>query len=72
MGKKVDLDGILEDLDATTSLDGLQEITERVRDAFGVDHIVYHWVDSAGEQYGCGTYDEAWCPSSGILGQMAA
>lgn len=60
MGKTVDLDGILEDLDATTTLEGLQKITERVRDAFEIDHIVYHWVDSAGEQYGCGTYDDVW------------
>ena len=21
-----------------------------------IDHMVYHWVDSAGDQYGCGTY----------------
>ena len=34
MGKTVDLDGILEDLDATTTLEGLQKITERVLDAF--------------------------------------
>jgi DNA-binding CsgD family transcriptional regulator len=22
--------------------------------------MVYHWVDSAGDQYGCGTYNDAW------------
>lgn len=60
MANKVDLDDILEALDATTTLDGLQSIIERVRDAFGIDHIVYHWVDSAGEQYGCGTYEDSW------------
>ncbi len=60
MVNRVDLDQILEDLDATTALDGLQDIAEKLRDAFRVDHIVYHWVDSAGEQYGCGTYCEAW------------
>jgi DNA-binding CsgD family transcriptional regulator len=26
----------------------------------GVNHMVYHWVDSAGDQYGCGTYTDAW------------
>lgn len=31
-----------------------------MRDHYAVDHIVYHWVSSDGEQYGCGTYDPAW------------
>ncbi len=56
----VNLDRILEDLDATDTLDGLQEVIVSLRDAFEIDHMVYHWVDSAGEQYGCGTYDDAW------------
>lgn len=60
MAKRVDLDRILEDLDATTAHEGLQLIAEQLRDAFNVDHIVYHWVDSAGEQYGCGTYSDKW------------
>ncbi|MEM9580081.1 MAG: LuxR family transcriptional regulator [Pseudomonadota bacterium] len=30
------------------------------RDAFGVDHMVYHWINSAGEQYGCLTYPREW------------
>ncbi len=60
MVKTLDLDQILEDLDATTALDGLQGISEKLRNAFRVDHIVYHWVDSVGEQYGCGTYPQAW------------
>lgn len=54
------IDQILEELDSTTALEGLQTITEKLRDVFGIDHIVYHWVDSAGEQYGCGTYDPVW------------
>ena len=59
---KVDLnlDQVLSDLDAATALDALQNIIERLRDAFGIDHMVYHWVDSGGEQYGCGTYSQAW------------
>lgn len=60
MANKVNLDLILEALDATATLEGLQQIIEKVRDAFGIDHIVYHWVDSAGEQYGCGTYSQEW------------
>ena len=59
---KVDLnlDQVLSDLDAATALDALQNIIERLRDAFGIDHMVYHWVDSGGDQYGCGTYSDAW------------
>ncbi|MBV1895728.1 MAG: LuxR family transcriptional regulator [Rhodobacteraceae bacterium] len=50
----------LEDLDATSTLEGLQDVITTLRDAFGIDHMVYHWVDSAGDQYGCGTYSDAW------------
>lgn len=60
MVNTVDLNQILEDLDATSALEGLQSVTEALRDAFSVDHIVYHWVDSAGDQYGCGTYSDEW------------
>lgn len=56
----VNLDQILEDLDATSALEGLQDIIEALRDAFSIDHMVYHWVDSAGDQYGCGTYSDEW------------
>jgi DNA-binding CsgD family transcriptional regulator len=38
----------------------LQTASEAIREHFGIDHIVYHWVDSAGDQYGCGTYSDAW------------
>ncbi|QBF33619.1 LuxR family transcriptional regulator [Thalassococcus sp. S3] len=54
------LDQILEALDDTSALEGLQEVAVAIRDHFNVDHIVYHWVDSAGDQYGCGTYTDAW------------
>lgn len=60
MASRINLDQILEALELTNTLEGLQQIVERVRDIFGIDHIVYHWVDSAGEQYGCGTYSDAW------------
>lgn len=60
MQKKADLDPLLEELDATESLADLQDIACKLRDALSIDHIVYHWVDSAGEQYGCGTYAPEW------------
>lgn len=60
MKTRVNLNRILEDLDATSGLDELQSVIEALRDAFDVDHMVYHWVDSAGDQYGCGTYSDEW------------
>ncbi|MFT7595649.1 MAG: DNA-binding CsgD family transcriptional regulator [Paracoccaceae bacterium] len=56
----VNLDQVLVDLDATDTLEGIQEVIVALRDAFGIDHMVYHWVDSAGQQYGCGTYCDEW------------
>ncbi|MFV0515164.1 MAG: autoinducer binding domain-containing protein [Jhaorihella sp.] len=60
MEGELNLDQVLSDLDAATALDALQSIIERLRDAFRIDHMVYHWVASGGEQYGCGTYADAW------------
>lgn len=60
MAKRNPLDRILETLDATTSLEELDGIIFELRDVLGVDHLVYHWVDSSGDQYGCGTYSDAW------------
>jgi len=50
----------IEKLENAQTLEDLQERSEALRDYYGVDHIVYHWVSSKGEQYGCGTYDRAW------------
>lgn len=60
MGNKYDLDRILSALEDTSELDGLQEIIVALRGLFKVDHMVYHWVDSAGDHYGCGTYSLEW------------
>lgn len=54
------LETILEDLEQAEGLQGLQTASEELRAHFGIDHVVYHWVDSAGTQYGCGTYSDAW------------
>ena len=60
MASNKTLDHILEVLEQTCSLDGLQAASEALRDHFNVRHVVYHWVDSAGDQYGCGTYSTVW------------
>ena len=51
---------ILEDLARSDTLADLQTAITALRDAYGVDHIVYHWVSAAGDQYGCGTHADAW------------
>lgn len=57
---KLPLEHILEELEGADALDALQKATEELRDHYKVDHVVYHWVDSAGDQYGCGTYSDDW------------
>jgi hypothetical protein len=47
-------------LEQASELDRLQIVSEQLRDHFKVDHLVYHWVSSSGEQYGCGTYSDEW------------
>lgn len=59
MANTVKLDQFLEELEATEALDGLQKIIVSLRRAFGVDHLVYHWV-GGDNQYGCGTYSVEW------------
>jgi len=54
------LDSSLEKLEAAGEVARLQEIIEELRDLFGVDHMMYHWVSAAGDQYRCSTYAPAW------------
>ena len=54
------LEFILESLEQAETLEALQAASEALRDQLGIEHIAYHWVDSAGDQYGCGTYSLAW------------
>jgi DNA-binding CsgD family transcriptional regulator len=60
LGTKNKLEGILSTLEQVATLEGMQGVSEALRDFYEVDHLVYHWVDSRGDQYGCGTYSEAW------------
>ncbi|QQA42429.1 LuxR family transcriptional regulator [Pelagovum pacificum] len=55
------LEFVLERLQKADRLDQLQEIAALVRDHYGIDHCVYHWVSADGQQYGCGTYSREWC-----------
>lgn len=60
MARRSRVEKILTALEASDTLEGMQAAIVELRDDFGIDHIVYHWVDSAGEQYGCGTYSDEW------------
>ncbi len=60
MGIAYDLDQILSELEESNGLEDLQQSIVSLRRHFGVDHMVYHWVDSAGDHYGCGTYTTEW------------
>lgn len=43
-----------------TSLAELQAETAALRDSLGIAHIVYHWTNQKGEQFGAGTYSPEW------------
>ncbi|MDF1729070.1 MAG: LuxR family transcriptional regulator [Sulfitobacter sp.] len=60
MAKTSGPEPLLAALERSNSLEDLQQASLAVRDHFGLDHIAYHWVDSGGDQYGCGSYSEAW------------
>ncbi len=60
MGTELDLGQILQDLENTSTLDELSAVAFRLRDRLKVAHLTYHWVDGAGDQYGCTTYSDDW------------
>lgn len=51
---------VLAELEQADTLEAIQKAILQLREYFKVDNIVYHWVDSAGEQYGYGTYSLDW------------
>ncbi len=54
------LEAILERLETADGLEGIQSAIVRLRDEFGIDNLVYHWVNSAGDNFGAGTYSSVW------------
>ncbi len=54
------LDSILERLDSADALEGMQAAVEELSAAYHIDHMMYHWVISTGDQFGVGTYSDAW------------
>ena len=53
-------DALFGRLETAETPEELQDLIELLRDHYSVDHIVYHWVNSNGDQYGCGTYPKDW------------
>ncbi|MEO9650839.1 MAG: LuxR family transcriptional regulator [Roseobacter sp.] len=51
---------VLAALERADTLDGINEAIFALREHFNVENMVYHWVDSVGEQYGYGTYSPEW------------
>lgn len=58
MGRK--LNDLLERLSDVRDLTALEGAVHRLRDAYDVDHLVYHSVKSSGDQWAALTYDRAW------------
>lgn len=54
------LDGFFDRMERAATRDDLQTLITDLRDHYRVAHIVYHWVNSDGEQYGVGTYSLEW------------
>ena len=54
------LDDVLERLGKATDPDALGDAVIALRDAYDVEHLVYHCVKSNGAQWAALTYDAAW------------
>lgn len=54
------IESFLEQLNQVTSFDGIQQLVLSLREIYGIEHLVYHSVNSAGEPYAALTYDLDW------------
>ena len=54
------LERFVGELQETRTLDELQRLIVRWRSQLGVDHLVYHSVNSTGQQYAALTYAPQW------------
>ncbi|MEV8465803.1 LuxR family transcriptional regulator [Fluviibacterium sp. DFM31] len=57
---KEKLETLISSLEEATTRGDLQDVVVRLRDLYDVDHVVYHSVNRAGEQYAALTYDASW------------
>ena len=54
------LEEFINRMERAETRDDLTELTFFLRDHYGIAHVIYHWVNSDGEQYGAGTYPVEW------------
>lgn len=54
------LDSYIEGLQSAKSFDELEGHIKGMREVFDVEHVVYHSVNSTGQQYATHTYGQAW------------
>lgn len=54
------LNQFINELQRAKALEDLQIATERLQKHYNIAHVVYHWVNSVGERFGCGTYSSEW------------
>ncbi len=54
------IESVTTQLSQATALEELQHAAEALRDNYRLNHVVYHWVNSIGERFGCGTYTSEW------------
>ena len=50
----------IDRLQNAKALEDLQATTEILCKDYGIEHVVYHWVNSVGERFGAGTYSSEW------------
>lgn len=56
------LELFLQRLERTQNRSDLQTLVEKIRDVYGVENVVYHAINSAGDQFAALTYDPKWEP----------
>ncbi len=54
------MESFVESLGQAQTLDDLQNLVLNLRDLYEVEHLVYHSVNSTGQQYAALTYDPNW------------
>ena len=54
------VNGFIDRLRNTNTLDDVQTLVAALRDDLGVEHAVYHQVGTTGREHGALTYDPAW------------
>ena len=57
---KEKLESLITGLQGAKCHNDLQSVIVRLRDLYDIDHVVYHSVNRAGEQYAALTYSPAW------------